>query len=67
MRPEDRELVAILLQMQWLLDDAAHDIPAGRYSRNKQDELADLLDEASRKVRERAKRSLVIEGESGRS
>jgi hypothetical protein len=50
--------------MQWLLDDATHDIPAGRYSRNEQHELADLLDEASRLVRERAQRSLVIEGET---
>lgn len=51
--------------MQWLLDDAAHDIPAGRYSRNKQHELADLLDEASRMVRERARKSLVIDVETG--
>jgi hypothetical protein len=49
--------------MQWLLDDVAHDIPAGRYNSSMQHELADLLDEASRMVRERAHRSLVIEGE----
>jgi hypothetical protein len=53
--------------MQWLLDDAAHDIPAGRYSRNKQHELADLLDETSRMVRRRAQRSLVIEGDAERT
>lgn len=67
MSPEDRALVVVLLQMQWLLDDATHDIPAGRYPWSKQHELADLLDEASRMVRERAHRSLVIEGECGRS
>jgi hypothetical protein len=63
--PEDRTLVVLLLRMQWLLDDAAHDIPAGRFHCSKQHELADLLDEASRMMRERAHRSLVIEGEIG--
>lgn len=63
MNPEDRTLVVLLLRMQWLLDDVAHDIPAGRYNSSMQHELADLLDEASRMVRERAHRSLVIEGE----
>lgn len=67
MRPEDRTLVVLLLRMQWLLDDAAHDIPAGRYSWNKQHELADLLDEAAGMVRERARKSLVVEGETERA
>lgn len=55
----DRQLGVLLRQTQWLLDDAAHDIPAGRYHPNKRDELAVILEYVARLVR--ATKSVVVD------
>lgn len=49
--PVDRKLTVLLRQTQWLLDDAANDIPAGRYQSNKRDELAVLLENLAALIR----------------
>lgn len=49
----DRQLAVLLRQTQWLLDDAAHDIPAGRYQQTKRDELAVVLEQVAALIRGR--------------
>ncbi|HEX2297155.1 MAG TPA: hypothetical protein VHH34_01320 [Pseudonocardiaceae bacterium] len=55
----DRQLGVLLRQTQWLLDDAAHDIPAGRYHPGKRGELAIVLEHVASLIR--ATTSSVIE------
>ena len=55
----DSQLGVLLRQTQWLLDDAAHDIPAGRYHPSKRDELAIVLEHVAGLIR--ATTSIVIE------
>lgn len=47
----DSQLGVLLRQTQWLLDDAAHEIPAGRYHPNKRDELAVILEHMADLIR----------------
>lgn len=47
----DRQLGVLLRQTQWLLDDAAHDIPAGRYHPSRRDELAIVLEHVAGLIR----------------
>ncbi|QUG99895.1 hypothetical protein HUO13_02925 [Saccharopolyspora erythraea] len=63
MTPEDRALVVVLRQAQWLLDDAAHDIPGDRYSPQQSEELANTLDKLAEHVRHRAGLPLIINAE----
>ncbi|MGH3942917.1 MAG: hypothetical protein ACRDTG_30705 [Pseudonocardiaceae bacterium] len=49
--PVETQLSVLLRQTQWLLDDAAHDIPAGRYHLNQRDELANVLEYVAGVVR----------------
>lgn len=49
--PVESQLSVLLRQTQWLLDDAAHDIPAGRYHPSKRDELANVLEYVAGVVR----------------
>lgn len=44
-------LVVLLRQTQWLLDDVAHDLPAGRLTEAKRAELAGLLEDLATLVR----------------
>jgi hypothetical protein len=62
--PVDRQLTVLLRQTQWLLDDAASDIPAGRYHANKRDELAVLLENLAALIR--ATSGVVAEFDSPR-
>lgn len=55
----DSQLSVLLRQTQWLLDDAAHDIPAGRYHPGKRGELAIVLEHIASLIR--ATTSTVIE------
>ncbi|MGH3919123.1 MAG: hypothetical protein ACRDSG_08815 [Pseudonocardiaceae bacterium] len=45
-------LVVVLRQAQWLLDDVAHDLPAGWVSPEKGDELAVILESLATLVRQ---------------
>jgi hypothetical protein len=54
MTPEDRALVVVLRKTQWLLDEAAYDIPGERYRIAQHHELADMLTALSAMVRARA-------------
>lgn len=49
--PVESQLSVLLRQTQWLLDDAAHDIPAGRYHLDQRDELANVLEYVASVVR----------------
>lgn len=60
--PADRKLTVLLRQTQWLIDDAANDIPAGRYRTDQRDELAVLLENLAALIR--ATTSVVAEFES---
>lgn len=51
MNPVDSQLSVLLRQTQWLLDDAAHDIPAGRYHPGKRSQLAIVLEYVADVVR----------------
>lgn len=55
----DSQLSVLLRQTQWLLDDAAHDIPAGRYHPGKRGELAIVLEHIASLIR--ATTSIIIE------
>lgn len=47
-----RTAIAVFLRRaQWLLDDAAHEIPAGRYSRTDATELAKTLEDLAQLIR----------------
>ena len=43
-RVTDAQLAVLLRQAQWALDDAAHDVPAGRVSARSRVELAGTLE-----------------------
>ena len=60
----DSQLGVLLRQTQWLLDDAAHDIPAGRYHPGRRGELAIVLEHVASLIR--ATSSIRI-GPHGRS
>ncbi|WP_406692875.1 hypothetical protein REH65_14870 [Saccharopolyspora sp. ID03-671] len=53
MTPEERRLAVVFCQAQWLLEDAAHDVPAGRYTRHQTETLASALEELAELVRAR--------------
>jgi hypothetical protein len=57
--PVDLQLGVLLRQTQWLLDDAAHDIPAGRYNPRKRDELAVILEHVASIIR--ASRNMTVD------
>lgn len=59
----DRQLGVLLRQTQWLLDDAAHDIPAGRYHASQRDELAVVLERVANLIR--ATTGFVIDPRGG--
>ncbi|MGH3912707.1 MAG: hypothetical protein ACRDTC_04760 [Pseudonocardiaceae bacterium] len=61
----DCQLSVLLRQTQWLLDDAAHDIPAGRYSSSKRDALAIVLEHVADLVRA-TKSSVMIKNRGDR-
>lgn len=47
----DPALAVLLRQAQWLLADAAHDLPAGRLTVDKGEELAEILEQLASLVR----------------
>lgn len=63
--PVDRKLTVLLRQTQWLLDDAASDIPAGRYTSNKRDELAVLLENLAALIRATTGLAADLDASSG--
>jgi hypothetical protein len=48
---EDTTLAVVLRQTQWLLADAARDVPAGRFTPERAEELAAILDDLASLVR----------------
>lgn len=60
----DLQLGVLLRQTQWLLDDAAHDIPAGRYHPSQRDELAVVLEQVASLIRATAGFVIDPPGES---
>ncbi len=65
MTPEDRALVVLLRETQWLLDDAAHDIPADRYSTQECLELANFLARLAALVRNRVELPMTVDAHPG--
>lgn len=51
MTDDERALTVLLRQTQWALDDAARDLPAGRLTAEKSEELAAILDDLAALVR----------------
>lgn len=51
MTTRDAQLAALLRRTQWMLDDAAFDLPAGRVDAAARHELAGALDELARALR----------------
>ena len=47
----DAALAVVLRQTQWLLDDVAHDLPAGRLAPERRAELATILEDLATLVR----------------
>ena len=41
---DDAALAVVLRQTQWILDDAAHGLPTGRFPTDKRRELASVLE-----------------------
>lgn len=60
--PGDATLAVLIRQTQWLLDDVAHDLPAGRVTPDKGAELAGLLEDLAALIRRRT-RCMVIDPE----
>ncbi|MGH3924897.1 MAG: hypothetical protein ACRDTT_18890 [Pseudonocardiaceae bacterium] len=50
--PDHVTLAVLIRQTQWLLDDVAHDLPAGRASPEKGEELAVILESLAALVRQ---------------
>lgn len=57
--PDVVTLAVLVRQTQWLLDDAARDLPAGRYSPEKAAELAGILEDLAAVVRQHAGRQVI--------
>lgn len=51
-RQQRAALAVFLRKAQWLLDDAAHEVPSNRYSAERAAELAEALEELASLVRE---------------
>lgn len=47
----DSQLAILFLQLQWTLEEAAHDFPAGRVTPTKRGELASMLEHMAQIVR----------------
>lgn len=47
----DPALAVLLRETQWLLDDVAHDLPAGNLDAAKQGELAEILERVAALIR----------------
>lgn len=47
----DPALAVLLRETQWLLDDVAHDLPAGKLDAAKQAELAEILERVAALIR----------------
>lgn len=58
---DDGSLAALLRRTQWLLDDVAFDLPAGRCSSEDCELLAKTLDDLAALLRERAARYVTID------
>lgn len=61
--PVESQLSVLLRQTQWLLDDAAYDIPAGRYHQSKRDELANVLEYVAGVVRATTSTTMINTGD----
>jgi hypothetical protein len=57
--PDDATLAVLIRQTQWLLDDVAHDLPAGRVTPEKGEELAGILESLAPLVRQRTGRVVI--------
>lgn len=55
----DAALAVVLRQAEWLLADAARDVPAGRLTMEKSEELAEILEQLVALIRQHG-RTLVI-------
>jgi hypothetical protein len=51
MSRRDTQLAVLLRRAQWMLDDAAHDLPAGRCTDDDREMLASVLDELTAALR----------------
>jgi hypothetical protein len=56
-----RALAVLLRKANWLLDDAAWDLPAGRLSVEDLQQLAETLDELTALIRDQVQRSIVVD------
>jgi hypothetical protein len=61
MTPGERAFVTLLNKVQWVLTEACHDIPAGRYGTQHWHDLADMLENISLMAREQSKPPIVID------
>jgi hypothetical protein len=57
--PDDATLAVLIRQTQWLLDDVAHDLPAGRVTPAKGEELAGILESLAALIRQRTERMVI--------
>jgi len=59
----DPQLAVLLRQAQWALDDAAHDVPAGRVTAQRREELAATLEALATIVRASAPVRVIETGD----
>lgn len=57
--PDDATLAVLIRQTQWLLDDVSHDLPAGRVTPERGEELARILEDLAALVRQRTGRMVI--------
>lgn len=62
---EERALTVIVRHAQWVLDDLANDLPAGRVTVERRREVANALADMARMLRESADRLSI--GEAGQA
>jgi hypothetical protein len=60
---ESASLAVVLRQTQWLLADAARDVPAAKLTPERAEELATILDDLATLVRRNGE-AVVIEGDA---
>lgn len=65
--PDAAVLAVLLRQAQWLLDDAARDVPAGRLTAERGEELASILDDLAAVMRRHNGRVVIDTDERGAS
>jgi hypothetical protein len=61
MTSKNAQLAVLLWRVQCLIDDAVHDVPAGRYREDQFQELSDVLAQLAECCADHAKATVIVD------